>query len=141
MGNLGRAAAACAAAGALTAASAFLAGPAAALLTSARAVDTNTFTADTLDTPTGLTATAGAMAGTIDLGWTATADTYASGHRVLRAGVPGGPYTQVAEVTPRTTVAYQDSGLTPGNTYYYVVRAYYQYWESANSNEAAAQAP
>lgn len=70
----------------------------------------NTMAADTLDPPTVLTATDG---GTITLGWTATADTYADGHRILRSTSPGGPYTQIAEITPRTTVTYQD---TPPHT-------------------------
>ena len=91
----------------------------------------NTFSATTVAAPTGLTATG---APTVTLGWTATASTWATGHRVLRATASGGPYTQIAEISPRTTVSYQD---TPGvGTYYYVVRGYYGTWESANSNEA-----
>jgi hypothetical protein len=117
-----------------TAASAMLSiGVALALLTSSPAVGSNDFNADTLDPPTGLTATGGAS---ITLNWTATPDTYAGGHRVLRGTTTGGPYTQIAEVTPRTTVTYNDAPAA--GTYYYVVRAYYQSWESANSNEASA---
>ncbi len=130
-----------AAAGASVAVVALLGGSVGALLTDTQAVDGNTFAADTLDAPAGLTATAGGTAGTIDLNWTATSDAYASGHHVLRAPVSGGPDAQIAEVTPRTAVAYQNSGLTPGTTYYYVVRAFYQNWESANGNESSAQAP
>jgi signal peptidase len=56
--------------------------------------------ADVLQPPTGVTATGG---GDVTLSWTITPDTYASGHRVFRATSPGGPYTQIAQTTPRTT--------------------------------------
>ncbi|GAF84577.1 unnamed protein product, partial [marine sediment metagenome] len=93
----------------------------------------NDFASDTLEPPTGLGATGGAS---VDLNWTATADTYASGHRVLRGTDSGGPYSQIAEVTPRTTTTYPDSPAD--GTYYYVARAFYQNWESVNGNEASA---
>ena len=94
----------------------------------------NLFATDTLDPPTALSAT---VAGTtVNLAWTATPDSYATGHRVLRGTVSGGPYTQIAQVTPRTTTTYADS---PGvGTFYYVVRAYFQNWESVNSSQASA---
>lgn len=106
-----------------------------ALFTDTGPVPANTLAADTLDSATGLTATCGAS---VTLDWTATTDTYASGHRVLRATTPGGPYTQIAELTPRTTVTYTDSPAD--GTYYYVARAYVQNWESTDSNEASATA-
>ena len=112
-----------------------------ALLTDSTQITNNTFTTDTLDPPTTLAATAGASAGTIDLSWTATVDTYASGYRVFRDTSSGGPYAQVAEVTPQSATTYQDTSLTPGTTYYYVLRSFYQTWESVNSNEASATAP
>lgn len=92
----------------------------------------NSFTADTLAPPTAISATGGAE---ITLDWTATVDTYADGHRVLRSTSPGGPYTQVAEVTPRTTVVHVDSPAE--GTYYYVLRAFDGNWESANSVEVS----
>jgi hypothetical protein len=95
----------------------------------------NAFTADTLNPATSLSATGGAS---ISLSWTATSDTYASGYHVLRSTTSGSGYSQIAQVTPRTTTTYVDS---PGaGTYYYVVRAYYQSWESVDSNEATAGA-
>ncbi len=94
----------------------------------------NAFSTDTLNPPTTLGAS---VAGTtVNLSWTATSDTYTSGHRVLRGTVSGGPYTQIAQVTPRTTVTYADS--PGGGTFYYVTRAYFQSWESADSNQASA---
>ncbi|MDP2674685.1 MAG: hypothetical protein Q8Q00_07240 [Dehalococcoidia bacterium] len=105
-----------------------------AIWTGSTSVTPNDFASDTLDPPTGLTATGGSSS--IVLNWTATVDTYASGHRVLRGTASGGPYTQIAEVTPRTNITYTDSPAV--GTYYYVVRAFYQSWESVNSNEATA---
>ena len=55
---------------------------------------------------------------------------------MLRGTASGGPYSQIAEVTPRTTTTYTDSPAD--GTYYYVLRAFYQSWESVNSNEASA---
>ena len=104
-----------------------------ALFTEGGSVGSNSFNADTLDPASGTSATGGT---TVSLGWTATADTYASGHRVLRASTTGGPYSQVGEVTPRTTTTFVDSPAA--GAYFYVVRAYYQNWQSANSNEASA---
>lgn len=118
--------------GALMAA-ALTAGVALARFTDTLSVPANTFATDTLDPPTGPTASGGTS---IVLTWTATTDTYASGHRVLRGTTAGGPYTQIAEVTPRTTTTYTDNPAA--GTYFYVVRAFYQNWESVNSNEASA---
>ncbi len=88
------------------------------------------FTGDILEAPTGLTAACGAAN---DLEWTATPDTYASGHRTFRSTTSGGPYTQIGEVTPRSTVTYSDG--PPTSTYYYVVQAFVGAWESAKSSE------
>ncbi len=93
----------------------------------------NAWSADSLDAPTMLTATGG---GDVTLSWTASADTYATGHRIFRATSSGGPYTQIAQVTPRTTTSYLDSPAA--GTYYYVVRAYSSGWESTNSNQVVA---
>ena len=106
-----------------------------ARLSDSGSVPANTFTSDTLDPPTIVTAVNGAIV-TID--WTATTDTYATGYRVLRATVSGGSYSQIAQLVGRTTTNYADSP-TVGPTYYYVVRSYFQNWESVNSNESSAQ--
>lgn len=108
-----------------------------ALFDDTASVAGNTFVTDTLAPPTGVSATPGA---TITIDWTATTDTYATGHRVLRGTAPGGPYSQIAEITPRTTVTYIDSPAA--GTYYYVVRAYkLTNWESVNSSEVSAATP
>ncbi len=95
----------------------------------------NTFSSTTVVAPTGLTASG---TPTVTLGWTATASTWAAGHRVYRGTSSGGPYTEIADITPRTTVSAQD---TPGyGTYYYVVRGYFgATWESGNSNVASIE--
>ena len=98
------------------------------------ATGSGSFTTDTLSPPTGLSATGGAAS--INLAWTATARTWASGYHVYRATASGGPYSQIATVTPRTTVTYVD---TPADgTYWYTVRAYYQGWESVDAGPVSA---
>ena len=106
----------------------------AAIWTDAEGNGANAFTTDTLNPPSGLGASGGTCS--IALNWTATPDTYAAGHRVLRSTTSGGPYSQIAQVTPRTTTTYTD--LPAAGTYYYVGRAFYQNWESGNSGEAVA---
>jgi hypothetical protein len=104
----------------------------------ARLVDTATttksITTDTLDPPASLAAVGGLTAA---LTWTATVDTYATGYRVQRATVSGGPYSLVSTVTPRTLVATTDAPVASG-TYYYVLQSYFQSWTSANSNQTSA---
>ena len=107
--------------------------PALALLTESEAVD-STFTTTTLHAPTGLNAAA-ALLLRVNLSWTATSDPRATGYQVLRGTANGGPYSQVATVTPKTATSYQDTVPLPG-IYYYVLRTYYDSWTSANSNQA-----
>lgn len=104
-----------------------------AVFSASRNVGSNSFATDTLAAPASLGATGGVS---ITLSWTATNDTYATGYNVLRGTASGGPYSQIAQVTPRTATSYIDS---PGaGTYYYVLRSYFQNWVSADSNEATA---
>jgi hypothetical protein len=105
----------------------------AALFSEAMSVPANVFATDTLNPPTALSSTGVTSTA---LSWTATSDTYASGHRVLRGTVSGGPYTQVGQVTPRTTTAFTESPAA--GTYYYVLRSYFQNWESVDSAQVAA---
>ncbi len=104
-----------------------------ALLVDSAPVAGNSFSGDTLTAPTNVTAAGGAS---VVLNWTPTTDTYASGHRVFRATASGGPYSQIAQVTPRTTATYTDN---PGaGSFYYVLRAYYQSWESVDSSQVSS---
>lgn len=96
----------------------------------------NSFSADTLQAPSGL---AVAWNPSVNLSWTASSSTWASGYRILRATSAAGPYAQIAEVTPRTTTTYTDA---PGaGTFHYRVRAYYgtTTWVSVDSNTATRQ--
>ena len=81
--------------------------------------------------PTGLAATAGVQQ--VSLSWTAS--TGASSYNVKRATTHGGPYTKIS--SPSAT-SYNDTGLTNGTTYYYVVSAVNAAGESGNSSEASA---
>ena len=107
-----------------------------AAFSSSAANSPNTFGAATLSPLTSLGASPGG--GVIDLSWTETVDSYAEGYKIMRATTSGGPYSQIATVTPRSVTTYEDSGVSPGTTYYYVLRSYILSWESVNSNEASA---
>jgi hypothetical protein len=98
------------------------------------ATSTQAFTADTLAPPTALSATGGTAAA---LAWTITNDAYATGYQVNRATVSGGPYSQVATVTPRAATSTSDIPAASG-TYYYVLQSYFQNWVSVASNQASA---
>ncbi|MGO9085174.1 MAG: glycoside hydrolase family 44 protein [Terriglobales bacterium] len=81
--------------------------------------------------PTGLSATAGNQQ--VSLTWNAS--TGAASYNVNRGGASGGPYTTVASPT---TTSYNDTAVTNGTTYYYVVTAVNTAGESGNSNQASA---
>lgn len=136
-----------AAAGALIALLSFFAGRAttsSALFTDSPGVGSNAFSTAALQPPTGLSATAGCqlLAPKITLTWTATTSTFADGYDVYRSTTNGGPYTQIAHVSGRTTTSYVDAGsLSTNTTYYYVLRATAHGWSSANSGQASAKTP
>ena len=77
----------------------------------------------------------------VSLSWTASAG--AASYTVQRAATSGGPYALVASGVAATTVT--DSGVTNGNTYYYVVSASNSSGTGVNSAEVsvvpAAPAP
>jgi hypothetical protein len=73
---------------------------------------------------------------TIHLSWTASPG--ALSYRVYRSTTKGSGYAQIASGITGTT--YDDVGVTPETTYYYVVRAF-NLAESTNSNEASALTP
>lgn len=72
------------------------------------------------------------------LTWTASTTTDVTSYNVYRATVSGGPYTKL---TGLAASPYTDIGVTPGNTYYYVVTAVDPNGESVNSNEADGLIP
>lgn len=83
--------------------------------------------------PSGLTATV-ISSSQINLSWNST--TGATGYNVKRATVSGGPYTIIASGI--TSPNYNDTGLSGGATYYYVVSALNPGGESASSSEVSA---
>lgn len=95
----------------------------------------STFATETLDPPTNLDVTGPLLVKTLT--WTATVDTRATGYLVFRSTTSGGPYTQVADVTPATTTVYVDVVVGLG-TRYYVVQSYFGSWTSVNSNQDSA---
>ncbi|HUM06680.1 MAG TPA: glycoside hydrolase family 44 protein [Terriglobales bacterium] len=82
--------------------------------------------------PTGVAGFAGDQQ--IMLQWTASSG--ATSYHVKRSGTSGGPYSTIGSPT---TLAYTDTGLTNGTTYYYVVSAVNSHGESANSKEVIGQ--
>jgi hypothetical protein len=84
--------------------------------------------------PTNLTATA-ISSTQINLAWSAS--TNATGYNVKEALTSGGPYILIATNIP--TLAYTNTGLTPGKAYYFVVSATNSFGESPNSLEASVQ--
>ena len=81
--------------------------------------------------PKGLSAVPGANG--VQLSWTAPFN--ATLFNVKRAGVSGGPYTNLANGISAT--AFTDTTAVFGNTYYYVITAVNGVSESVNSNEAS----
>jgi fibronectin type 3 domain-containing protein len=82
--------------------------------------------------PEGLAAIAGDA--TVALEWSAA--TGADSYQVKRATAPGGPYTTLASGV--TGLTYNDSAVTNGTTYYYVISGVNAVAESANSAEVSA---
>lgn len=85
--------------------------------------------------PSGLTATAVSQS-QINLSWTDNS-TNENNFIVARSTVSGGPYTDIATLPPNTT-SFNNTNLTFGTTYYYVVRAVNDGGTSANSAQASA---
>jgi fibronectin type 3 domain-containing protein len=78
--------------------------------------------------------TAAAGDGQVALGWSASAG--AASYTVKRATVEGGPYALIEDGIAVTS--YQDTSVTNGTTYYYVVNATNAGGQSADSNQVSA---
>ncbi|MHC4413016.1 MAG: CBM96 family carbohydrate-binding protein, partial [Planctomycetota bacterium] len=102
--------------------------------------DSNEVSATPLSTippaaPTGLAATAGDTQ--VELDWDDNTEVSLASYSVYRDTTSGGPYTKIASGIP--TSDYNDTGLTNGTTYYYVVTAVdINDNESGNSIEVSA---
>lgn len=84
-----------------------------------------------LGAPTGLSAT-GVSASAINVAWASVVG--ASTYTVERATVSGGPYTTIGSAS---VTSFQDSGLSPGTIYYYIVQAVNSSGSSAFSAEVS----
>ena len=82
--------------------------------------------------PTGLAATSATAQ--VALKWNATSG--ATSYKVKRSIISNGPYTVIATVT---TTNYNNTGLTNGTTYYYVVSAVKSGGETGNSSQVGAK--
>lgn len=114
--------------------------PSTATFTAPTTNPSNQLATATLAAPSGVSATVQPNGSTVRVAWTATASTWASGHRVYRATSSGGPYSQIQQIVGRATVTYDD---VPGvGAFFYVIRGYYNTnganWESGNSSESGA---
>lgn len=88
--------------------------------------------------PTNLTATASGKK-KIRLNWTQSTSPNVTQNNIYRSTTSGGPYSLVATIAAATS--YNNSGLTSGTTYYYVVKAVNSSGlESPASNQASATA-
>lgn len=94
-----------------------------------------------LAAPTGLAAATGCvlLAPNVTLTWTATSSTYASGYRVYRRTATGS-FAQIGTATGASATSYADSTVVGGQSYVYVIHAYYENW-TAGSNETSVSVP
>lgn len=72
--------------------------------------------------PTNITATAGNAKAT--LGWTNPTDADLTGIKIYRSTTSGQLGDLLTTIANKTTVTYENTGLTNGTTYYYTVRSY-----------------
>jgi fibronectin type 3 domain-containing protein len=87
--------------------------------------------------PSGISASAGN--GVVSLDWNGNIEPDINGYNVYRSYVSGGPYTMLNS-TPLPVSAYNDTNVTNGTLYYYVVTAVdTSLNESANSGQVAAR--
>jgi hypothetical protein len=85
--------------------------------------------------PTGLTAAANTAQ--VGLGWSASPG--ATSYNVKRSLASGGPYTMIATILASTN--YNDTAITNGASYYYLITAVNANGESPPSHQAAAVIP
>jgi hypothetical protein len=77
----------------------------------------------------------------VTLSWAASSSTGVVGYNVYRSSVSGGPYARIT-AGPDGSVTYTDTGVSAGNSYFYVVTAVQgNGTESTYSNQAMAVIP
>jgi hypothetical protein len=78
---------------------------------------------------------------TVTVTWNASTTSGLAGYNVYRGTVSGGPYSRIT-ATPTTALQFTDSGVTAGQTYFYVVTALGGNGvESVTSNEMKVTVP
>lgn len=108
---------------------------------SGNASATLSFASNAANSPTeSLTGTGGTLTHSVGLTWSDGSSGIA-GYKIYRAGVSGGPYSNINAGLDATT-SYTDTTVVAGQTYYYVVTAVDgSGTESAYSNETSAIVP
>jgi fibronectin type 3 domain-containing protein len=77
----------------------------------------------------------------VTLNWNASVSSGVAGYNVYRGSVSGGPYARMNS-SPVTITSYNDNGVQPGQTYFYVVTSLsLNNVESSYSNEVMAPIP
>lgn len=90
--------------------------------------------------PTNLAAAYSTDAKAVIVTWKASTTTTIGGYNIYRSTTSGKDYKKIAD-TGKITVTYSDSKINANTTYYYMVRAYKDDYESASSDEASALVP
>jgi hypothetical protein len=117
-----------------------------ASFTSVTAAVAAVMSSGTLASPTGVTAVNGTCTvlpsgRQINLSWSASLSTFATGYTILRSTTSGSGYASIGSVSGRSTTNFIDSTPVASTTYFYVVRATRNNWVSANSNQATVTTP
>ncbi len=116
-----------------------------ASFTSVTAAVATVMSSGTLASPTGVTAVKGTcsiLSSTqVNVSWSASASTFATGYTILRSTTSGSGYASVGSVSGPSTTSFTDTTPAFSTTYYYVVRATRNNWVSANSNQATVTTP
>lgn len=90
--------------------------------------------------PTGLSAVYSAEAKAVTVSWKTSTTSTIGGYNLYRSISSGKDFKKIAD-TNKSTVTYSDSKINANTTYYYMVRAYKDDYESASSDEASALVP
>lgn len=92
-----------------------------------------------LSVPTGLLATASSAERRIDLSWTGIAGTGITGYQVFRGTTPGGEsITPISPLLNDMYTSYSDTDVTPGTTYYYVIKTV-NFLNAGSTSSASAE--
>ena len=74
-------------------------------------------------------------ASNVQLNWTNTSPTFATGYRYLRSNTSGSGYASIATTSGATSTTGNDTNPAPPTARYYVVESTHGIWTSPNSNQ------